>query len=89
MITTVSFTEFRNKLTNYIDLLKNGGEVSIKDAKKGKELVVLVAKKEAEFDWDAHLKWMKDFKPFWTKADDKHLQKIRSVTRKRFKELNW
>jgi antitoxin (DNA-binding transcriptional repressor) of toxin-antitoxin stability system len=59
MTTNVSFTEFRQKLTDYIELLKNGAEIVIKDAKKGKEIVTLVAKKAEKFDWDEHISNLK------------------------------
>ena len=58
MITNVSFTEFRNNLSDYIDLLKNGGEISVEDAKKGKKIVTLIAKKERKFNFAEHVKFV-------------------------------
>ena len=46
-------------------------------------------KKEDEFDWNAHIKFMHDFKPFWTEADDEALKKTRKADIERFKNLNW
>ena len=84
MTTAVSVTDFRDNFSDYLDLLIRGYKVEVNDAKKGKKLVTLVAEKEEEFDWDAHLKWIRNLKPFLTEGDVKDMKKFRDDINKRF-----
>lgn len=58
MKATVSFTEFREKLPEFLKFLKKGGEEVVTNAKTDEELVRLVGKREIEFDWDNYLKFV-------------------------------
>lgn len=37
----VAFTVFRNELANYLEMLSKGEEITVMDAKRGREIVVL------------------------------------------------
>ncbi len=89
MTTIVSFTDFRNDLSKYIDYLKKGNEVIIKNTKKDEELVTLVAKKDEEFDWDEYMKFVRNFKPVFTDKDVEAITKARKATNKRLRDLDW
>ncbi len=53
---TVSVSDFRDNLTDYLALLQEGKKVVIKDARKDRSVVELIAKKPESFDWDKHIK---------------------------------
>lgn len=89
MTITVSFTDFRNNLSSHLRTLKKGDKVTIRDEKKGEDLLTLAAEKEKEFDWDAHIKWMKNFKPFLTEADVAAYRNRRKRSRARIKRNNY
>ncbi len=55
----VSVSDFRDHLTDYLELLQAGRKVVIKDARKDKPLVELTAARPAAFDWDNYLKEVK------------------------------
>lgn len=56
---TVSVSDFRDHLTDYLELLQAGEKVVIKDARKDKPIVELTPSKPKEFDWDLYLKQVK------------------------------
>jgi len=56
---SVSVSDFRDHLTDYLELLQAGRKVVIKDARKDNPLVELTASKPAAFDWDNYLKEVK------------------------------
>jgi len=89
MITTVSFTDFRENLSEYLSLLARGNEIEINDAKKNQKLLTLVVKKEKDFDWNSYMKFIKNFKPVFTDEDVRGINKAKRATNKRLKELNW
>lgn len=90
MATTVTVSKFRENLSKYIDLVNEKGKrVDIVDGRKGKVMATLTRKKKKEFDWDAYMKFLKNFKPFWTKADDRKIMELRRRSRERLKRLNW
>lgn len=86
---TVTFGNFRDNLSDYFELMKNGNRVSIKDGRKDENIITLFAKEEEKFDWDEHMKWMKSFKPIFTNRDVAEIKKARNATNKRLKKLNW
>lgn len=52
MNTTVSVSDFRDNLVDYLALLGRDGEsIIIKDARKNKPIVELAAVKKNKFDW--------------------------------------
>lgn len=59
MNTIISVSDFRNNLTNYLELLQTGNKVVIKNAKKDKTVVELMSSAPPEFDWDAYLEKVK------------------------------
>jgi antitoxin (DNA-binding transcriptional repressor) of toxin-antitoxin stability system len=56
---TVSVSDFRNNLTDYLELLREGEKVVIKDARKDKTKVELTASEPSGFNWDNYLKEVK------------------------------
>ena len=56
---TVSVSDFRNNLTDYLELLREGKKVVIKDARKDKTKVELTASEPSGFNWDNYLKEVK------------------------------
>ena len=54
MTWTVSISDFRNNLSDYLEKVKLGDSLIIKDEKKGEEIVEVVPKKK--FDVDKYLK---------------------------------
>jgi len=86
MTKTVTVSEFRDNLSYYLELLKKKVAISVTDGRKGTVLVNLVHKDEPEFDWDAHIKWIKNMKPFLTDEDLKDVKKFRKDINKRFEE---
>lgn len=90
MTYTVTFSEFRKQLKKYIDLINTGNTVEITDGRNGKKLTTLKATDDKDdFDWDEHIEWMKNFKPFWTDEDEKLRLESRKIGRERRKRLNW
>jgi hypothetical protein len=91
MIKIVNFTEFRENLANYLEFIyKKGGKVTVTDGRSKKILAKLKSnKKKKDFDWDKHLEWIKNMKPFFTNEDVKAIKRARAATKRRFKELNW
>jgi len=89
MLTTVSFTKFRDNLSEYLDILAMGNEIEINDAKKNQKMLTLTVKKEEKFDWDSYMVFIKNFKPIFTDEDVRGINKARRATNKRLKELNW
>lgn len=90
MATTVTVSKFRENLSKYIDLVNEKGKrVDIVDGRKGKVMATLTRKKKKEFDWDAYMKFLKNFKPVFTDKDVEDIKKAREATNKRMKELNW
>ena len=59
MNTIVSVSDFRDNLTDYLELLQTGSKVVIKDARKDKTIVELTSSTPKKFDWDAYLKDVK------------------------------
>lgn len=90
-MTTVTVSEFRNKLSNYLDLLIKGEIISITDGRKGKKLLTIkkTKKKKKEFDWDEYMKFLDNFEPFLTDKDVSDMKRFRKATNKRLKENNW
>jgi hypothetical protein len=86
MTKTVTVSEFRDNLSYYLDLLKKKVAISVTDGRKGMVLVNLVHRDEPGFDWDAHMKWIKNMKPFLTDGDLKDMKKFRKDINKRFEE---
>ncbi len=85
----VSITDFRNNLTNYIDLALAGKNVTVRDEKKGVDLVKITKADQEDFNWDEHLKWMENFKPILKEVDVKDYEKRRKKTKMRLKKYNW
>ena len=56
---TVSVSDFRDNLTDYLTLLQEGKKVVIKDARKNKPLVELTSVKPEKFDWGNYIKEVK------------------------------
>jgi len=56
---TVSVSDFRDNLTDYLSLLQQGKKVIIKDARKNKPLIELTSVKPKQFDWDNYIKEVK------------------------------
>ncbi len=87
MTTTVSVTDFRDNISEYLDLLMRGYKVEVNDAKKGKKLVTLVAEKEEKFDWDKYLKFVDSLGGsgfLASSADEKTRKKFKDDINKRF-----
>lgn len=89
MTTVVSFTDFRENLSKYLDFIASGNKVEINDTKKDKKLVTLVAEKEDKFDWEAYMKFIKNFKPVFTDKDLADYEERRKMSRLRMKRNNW
>ena len=90
MNVVVSISDFRNNLSDYIDLIRGGDKsVEVVDEKKDKVVGLFVAKKEEEFDWDEYMMFLKNFKPVFTDEDVRQIKRLRKATDKRLKELNW
>ena len=89
MTLTTTVSGFRNNLAEYIDALLANKSIAITDGRRGNVLLRIRKEDEEKFDWEAHMKWMEGFKPFWTDKDTKHLESIRKATRNRLKKLNW
>lgn len=87
MTLAVSYTDFRDNLSDHLEYLKRGNKVVVRDAKKGKDVVTLVAVEKEEFDWDSHMKWIKTFKPIFTDRDVEDIKRLRRADRKRLQEL--
>lgn len=56
MNVTVLVSNFRDHLTDYLELLQAGRNVVITDARKGKSIIELTSSKPSGFDWDAYIK---------------------------------
>ncbi len=52
----VSVSDFRDNLTDYLELLRGGKKVVIKDARKDRPLVELTASRPVDFDWDYYIR---------------------------------
>lgn len=90
MTTVVSYSEFRKNMAAYLDLVREEGHVvKIKDAKRGKIIAEVKAPSEAQFDWDAHMKFMENFKPVFTDKDVEQIKELRRKDRERIKKSNW
>ncbi len=60
MSTTIIFSEFRDNLTNYLNLMKEKGEkLIIKDGRTGKTIIKIKNSDSADFDWEKHIKKIK------------------------------
>ena len=88
MTRTVTVSEFRDNLSYYLDLLKKKVAISVTDGRKGIVLVNLVHKDEPEFDWDKHMKWIKNMKPFLTDKDLKDMKRFREDINKRLAQAS-
>lgn len=84
MLQTVTFTDFRKNLPKYFEKLKKNENIKVTDGRSGKEIITLEAKKSEEFDWDEHIKKLKNMKPFLTDKGVKSMQKFRDDVDKRF-----
>lgn len=73
----VSITDFRNNLTNYIDLALSGKNVTVRDEKKGVDLVKIIKADEELFDWNEYLNWINNFKPFLSGKGIASMKKFR------------
>lgn len=86
----VSISDFRNNLSDYIDLIKDGEKsVEVKDEKKDRVVGVFVAKKEEEFDWDEYMKFVKSLAGsgfLASKKDERVRKEFRDDVNKRFEE---
>lgn len=89
MTTVVSYSDFRNNLSEYLGLLNAGHQVVIKDAKKGKVIASLVTKKEKPFNWDEQIKWARNMKPIFTSEDVERIKQLRGRSKKRLAGLDW
>lgn len=91
MTTTVTVSEFRENLSKYIDLLWSGKNVvEVVDGRKGKVLAKVTKPKKKEFDWDSYMKFVESIRgKLFTAGDVKDIEKMRKVSRERFKKLNW
>ena len=91
MTTVVTYSEFRDNLSKYINVLKKkGSEVVLKDGRNGREVIRLKkADKKDKFDWDEHTNWIKNFKPIFTDRDVKQIKEVRRKSRERTKKLDW
>lgn len=89
MTNAVSFSDFRNNLSDYLSYLKAGNSIVIKDAKKGVDIVTLVAQKEPEFNWSEYMKLFKSIggSGFLSSPENiKSMNKFRNSFNKRFEE---
>ena len=60
MNVVVSISDFRNNLSDYIDLIREGDKsVEVVDKKKDMVVGLFVAKKEKEFNWDEYMKFIR------------------------------
>lgn len=87
MTTTVSFTNFRDNLSDHLDYLKAGNSIVIRNAKKDEDVLTLMAKKEDVFDWKTHIKWVKTLAGSGLlagKEDEFARKKFRNDINKRF-----
>lgn len=90
MNVVVSISDFRNNLSDYIELIRDGRRsVEVNDEKKDRVVGVFAAKKEEKFDWDEYMMFLKNFKPVFTDEDVRQIKRLRKATDKRLKELNW
>lgn len=87
----VSISDFRNNLSDYIDLIRDGRKsVEVKDEKKDRVVGVFTAKKEEKFNWDEYMKFVKSVGgKLFTDEDVKDIERARKATNRRFKKLNW
>ena len=87
MTTTVTVSEFREKLSDYLELLmKKGEKVEIVDGRSKKIVVKLVGDMESEPDWDEYIKEVKKLGgKLLTNDDAEDMRRFRKSFDKRFK----
>ena len=87
---TVTVSEFRNNLADYLELIRKNKRVSITDGRRGKVLVTLKKEKKVEFDWDEHMKFIESIGgKLFTDKDVEAIKDLRRRSRQRAKRLNW
>ena len=87
---TVTVSEFRNNLADYLELIRQKKRVSITDGRRGKVLVTLKKEKKVEFDWDEHMKFIESIGgKLFTDKDVEAIKDLRRRSRQRAKRLNW
>ncbi|MDP3994272.1 MAG: hypothetical protein Q8P91_00380 [bacterium] len=86
----VSISDFRNNLSDYIDLIRGGDKsVEVVDEKKDKVVGLFVAKKEEEFDWNKYMKFVKSLAGsgfLAGKKNERVRKEFRDGVNKRFEE---
>lgn len=91
MNVVVSISDFRNNLSDYIDLIGRGDkEVLVKDEKKDEVVGVFSIPKKEEFDWDEYIKFVKSLAGSGLlagKEDEMARRKFRADINRRFKQV--
>jgi len=86
----VSISDFRNNLSDYIDLIGAGEkDILVKDEKKNKVVGVFFVPKKEEFDWDEYVKFVKGLAGsglLASKEDEMTRRKFRADINKRFRQ---
>lgn len=86
----VSISDFRNNLSDYIDLIGRGDkEVLVKDEKKDEVVGVFSVPKKEEFNWDKYMIFVMSLKGsrFLAGSEDETTRKkFRADVNKRFRE---
>jgi hypothetical protein len=87
MITTATVSEFRENLSKFLDLLKDGHSVELTDGRTKKALLRIKSVKEGYIDWDKHIAKMKKMagKGYFI-ADEADRKKLRKGIDKRLHE---
>lgn len=90
MNVVVSISDFRNNLSDYIDLVGKGDkDVLVKDEKKDRVVGVFSIPKEDEFDWDEYIKFVKSLGGSGLlagKKDEEARKRFRESFNERFEE---
>lgn len=90
MNVVVSISDFRNNLSDYIDLIGRGDkEVLVKDEKKDEVVGVFSIPKKEEFDWDEYIKFVKSLAGsglLASKKDEEARKRFRDSFNERFEE---
>lgn len=90
MNVVVSISDFRNNLSDYIDLIGRGDkEVLVKDEKKDEVVGVFSVPKKEEFDWDEYIKFVKSLAGsglLASREDEMARRKFKADINKRFKQ---
>jgi hypothetical protein len=90
MNVVVSISDFRNNLSDYIDLIGKGDrEVLVKDKKKDEVVGVFSIPKKEKFNWDEYIKFVKSLAGSGLLAgrkDEEARKRFRDSFNERFEE---